>query len=123
YRPWAKHFYLLTGLGYQSTSVTLGDETLAKYSNGNLPSEYKVLSIDAIVASFGLGNRWTWENGVTVGIDWAVVHVPVARTRVQAEFLDIAEKSEEGKKVATAFGYLSRVPTVALLNLGLGFNF
>lgn len=71
----------------------------------------------------GLGNRWQWANGMTFGIDWFRVNIPVFETSVKDDVLkDVTDSGDKSdiKKVIRTF---NRFPTFVLFGLNVGYTF
>lgn len=74
-------------------------------------------------ATLGIGNRWQWKNGFTLGVDWLRINVPLYTTKVENDILDDIDNksdSEDVKKVIRAF---NRIPTFVVFGLNLGYSF
>jgi hypothetical protein len=123
HKPGTKTFQLIYGVGYNATTVDVGNSYTERLSGGALPGEYRMLSVEAITGALGFGNKWEWDNGVSLGVDWAVVYIPLARTKVESRFLDIAANEGDRSDANDTLNFLKYVPTVALFNLGLGYSF
>lgn len=110
-------FHFIMGPVYQDFS--------ARVSGKVAGSGVSVASFGAenLGATLGLGNRWQWRNGITVGIDWLRVNVPLFTTKTENEILkDLNNKSdsEDVKKVIRTF---NRIPTFVVFGLNVGYTF
>lgn len=104
----------------------------AMYQDFHARASGKILSQGVDVATFGaesagavlgIGNRWQWKSGFTLGIDWLRVNVPLFSTKIENEILDDIDNnsdSEDVKKVIRAF---NRIPTFVVFGLNLGYSF
>jgi hypothetical protein len=150
---WAAEFeYSWAGLSTRYIGVDLGSITERRYTlhgrrflgnsfNFTLGAFYqdftarasaRILGQGTDIANFGaeglgvtsgIGNRWQFGNGFTVGIDWIRLNIPLVTTRVDNEILkDINDQSDRSdvRKVIRTF---NRVPTVVVLGLNLGYSF
>jgi len=122
--------YSLMGRRYVSNSFhfILG----AMYQDFHARASGKIVSQGVDVATFGaesagvvlgIGNRWQWKSGFTLGVDWLRVNVPLFSTKVENEILDDIDNnsdSEDVKKVIRAF---NRIPTFVVFGLNLGYSF
>lgn len=71
----------------------------------------------------GFGNRWQFQNGITFGIDYLRLNIPVLETKVEDDVLkDLGSNSDRSdiKKVIRTF---NRIPTVVLLGINVGYTF
>ncbi len=73
--------------------------------------------------SGGLGNRWQWDNGLTLGVDWLRINVPMLETRVDDNVLDSLDDSDNREDVKGVIRTFSRIPTFVLLGLNIGYTF
>lgn len=66
-------FSVSSGLGYRTANITyrIEDRSFGFYIDGKL-------NISSIVIPLFIGNHWTWDNGFTIGCDWAGVMIPIA---------------------------------------------
>lgn len=122
HKPGTKYFQLIYGLSHQRTSIDVGSDITSRFSGGTLPGEYRVLSVESITANLGFGHHWVSDTGVSVGIDWAVLYWPIANTSVKSDVLEVAE-GEDRNAASNALDILKRVPSLALLNLSVGYSF
>lgn len=79
--------------------------------------------VEGLGAAFGLGNRWQWKSGMTLGIDWFRINVPLKTTQNDNKILKNIEDEGSNDDVKNVLGYFSRVPTFVLLGLNLGYTF
>jgi hypothetical protein len=74
-------------------------------------------------AAAGIGNRWQWSNGVTFGIDWFRINVPLIETKVEDNVLDDITNSGDQDDIKNIIRTFNRVPTFVLFGLNLGYTF
>lgn len=112
-------FHFTFGAVYSDFYAKLGDEVLDNFG----VEISRGVEASNIGITGGLGNRWQFNSGVTLGIDWIRINIPVAETRTDDKSLkDIASESdqEDVKKVIRTF---NRIPTFVLFGLHLGYTF
>ncbi len=113
-------FGFLGGLGYRKATIDYQVEsnTTKDFIEGQA-------DISSVIGVLGIGNRWSWENGFTIGCDWAVAMVPIsgsAKTTTRgtlsnAQITDINDTfSELSKK-------LSNSTSLTLLLTSIGYVF
>lgn len=71
----------------------------------------------------GIGNRWQWNNGFTLGVDWIRLNVPVFQTKVEDNVLDDIAGSGDRDDVKKIIRTFNRIPTFVLLGLNIGYTF
>lgn len=71
----------------------------------------------------GIGNRWQWSNGVTFGIDWFRISIPVFETKVEDDVLDDITDSGDSEDIKNIIRTFNRVPTFVLFGLNIGYTF
>lgn len=71
--------------------------------------------------SFGVGNRWIFNNGITVGVDWLRFNMPLATSVKQRVLKELdAENSEDVKRVEKTF---QNFPAFTFVGLNVGYTF
>lgn len=71
----------------------------------------------------GVGNRWQWDSGFTLGVDWFRMNYPLFDKLVDNEVLDNIEDSDDAEMVKDAIDKVKNVPTFVLLGVNLGYSF
>ena len=96
----------------------------ARLGSDIIASDYsQSFSSENLGVTGGIGNRWQWSNGVTFGIDWFRMNVPVLETSVKDKVLrDVIDGGDRSdiKKVIRTF---NRIPTFVLFGLNIGYTF
>lgn len=104
----------------------------AMYQDFNARASGKVLSKGVDVASFGaegagavlgIGNRWQWKNGMTLGIDWLRVNVPLLSTKVENQILDEVDDNSDSNDIKKVIRTFNHIPTFVVFGLNLGYTF
>lgn len=112
-------FHFTFGAVYSDFSAKLGDDILDNFGQ-EISREVEASNVGI---TGGLGNRWQLDSGITWGIDWIRINIPVVETNVDDNVLDdIASEGdqEDVKKVIRTF---NRIPTFVLFGLHLGYTF
>ncbi len=103
------------GLVYSKAEANLG---------ADIPTtaNYNFFEMENIGATFGFGNRWLWESGISFGIDWFRMNQPLfARWENDAVVKDLSDNdATDVKKVMRGFNTL---PTFVFLGIKLGYTF
>lgn len=71
----------------------------------------------------GFGNRWQWTNGLTVGVDWIRLNVPVFETEVKDEVLKNVPNADDQGDIKDVIKAFNRIPTFVLFGLNIGYSF
>src|SRR5690606_37663613 len=107
------------GLVYNDFNARLGGDMLDRFG-AEIKSSFEVQNLGL---TSGIGNRWQWQNGITLGIDWLRLNVPVIETNVRDDVLDDIGNSGDRDDVKKVIGTLNRIPTFVLLGLHVGYTF
>lgn len=103
------------GMIYQKGEAELG---------GDIPAttNHDVFEMESFGATLGFGNRWQWENGLTLGIDWFRMNQPFFGQWENESVLKqvSANDADDLKKIMRAFNTL---PTFVFLGLNIGYTF
>ncbi|HXH29618.1 MAG TPA: hypothetical protein VNJ01_02285 [Bacteriovoracaceae bacterium] len=112
-------FHFIFGGYFNDFDAHLGSSILSQM--GSVPESG--FRVQGLGLATGIGNRWQWQNGITAGIDWLRVNIPLIETRVEDKVLkDISDDSDRGdvKEVISAF---NDIPTFVLFGLNVGYTF
>lgn len=115
-------FNLSYGVSYFDFSLNLGDKLLSSVTGGAAPSA-ELVSAKALGINIGIGNRWSFANNITFGIDWISLSQPLFVTRKNSEFLNLTSSQADKDSVDTALKIISYFPRLAFLKLQLGYQF
>ncbi|MFP5385772.1 MAG: hypothetical protein ACLGHN_06805 [Bacteriovoracia bacterium] len=107
------------GAVYSQFSAHLGSDFLDQFGR-ELNSSFEAQNIGL---TGGIGNRWQWSNGLTVGIDWLHLNVPVFETYVRDDVLDSISEDDEHTDIKNIIRKFNRLPTFVLFGLSLGYTF
>lgn len=118
-RYWGNSFNFTFGPVYNDVKARLGSDILDSLGT-EIKSSFRVQNLGLTV---GMGNRWQWGNGFTLGLDWIRLNVPVLETAVKDNVLDDISKSSDRTDVKEVIRTLNRVPTFVLLGINLGYTF
>lgn len=109
-------FNVSFGSVYSTFKARVGNDVLGS----GVSSE---LSAQNLGVTGGLGNRWQWDNGFTLGFDWIRVNIPVVETKVEDKVLDDIPGAEDRDDVKTFIRAFNRIPTFVLLGVNVGYSF
>lgn len=115
-------FNISYGLSYFDFSLHLGDKLLNRVTGGTYPS-LDLVEVQSLGFNFALGNRWTFQRNITVGIDWISWAQPLAVTSKKSSFLDYASNQQDKDDVDKALKLISYFPRFALVKIQLGILF
>lgn len=119
---WASSFNLTAGIGEREMAFELGSTLLDRIPENKIPNK-KLIEIKRYILTFGIGNRWHFPKGFTVGADWLEIAAPVGKARVQSEIVDAIENDSDRKNAKKAISYLQNLPTINVVKLSMGYSF
>jgi hypothetical protein len=111
-------FHFTFGFVLSDFSAEVGNEIINSFGAGITSS----FSAQNLGITAGVANRWQWKNGLTLGVDWIRLNVPVVELGVRDDILDDITGSdrEDIKDVISTF---NKIPTFVLFGLTLGYSF
>lgn len=112
-------FHFTFGAVYSTFSARLGSDILDSFGN-EINSEF---SAENIGATGGIGNRWQWQNGFTLGIDWIRLNIPLYESRVEDKVLESVGGSSDREDIKDVIRTFNRIPTFVLFGINLGYTF
>jgi hypothetical protein len=115
-------FNVVFGVGEREYTVELGDRIM-RYVPAESRYDGNLLSVKNYVVDFGVGNRWQWKNGITVGADWIAIEYPISQSRIHSGPLERIEHDKTRRDVKRAIGYMQYMPTVTVAKLNFGYTF
>lgn len=80
-------------------------------------------SAENLGVSGGFGNRWQWKNGITFGIDWLRLNIPVFETKVEDKVLKNVPGADDQEEIKDLIRTFNRIPTFVLFGLNIGYTF
>jgi hypothetical protein len=112
-------FHFLYGIYRNDFYARLGGNVLNHLANRNFDS----FRVNGIGASGGIGNRWQYKNGITLGIDWFRMNLPLVDKHVDGEVLNYISDESTKNNVNKVIQALKNVPTFVLLGFNIGYTF
>ena len=77
--------------------------------------------MDIYGVSFGVGNRWIYNNGISLGVDWLRFNMPFATSTKQKVLKTLdAENSDDVKRVGKVF---RNFPAFTFIGVNIGYTF
>jgi hypothetical protein len=99
--------------------VKLGDNFWGSASN----STVNVLKIQTVGAVWGVGNRWKWDNGLTIGADWFRIFYPLTVLDQEDDFLKNRPDTSEKDDVKDLIDAISNIPSFTIAHFEIGYRF
>jgi hypothetical protein len=115
-------FNLFFGIHHENLELVLGDALVAGLSGVDV-SEYRLLQLSNLGIGLGLGNRWYFENGFTVGIDWLAINQPIIPLKTESKFLSSNANQSDKDAVDKGLTALKLLPRLTLIKVALGWTF
>lgn len=123
YRSYSQRnsFSFLYGLNYYNFSANLGNDYLSSISGNS--AQFELLRVESLGLTLGLGNRWQLNSGLSFGVDWFTVNIPIRVFNTDADYLSSDADQADKNDVENVFNVLKRVPTFSFLKFQVGYHF
>lgn len=108
------------GPGYHTLNIDIGDKLLSKLTRQDLHLE--IVDISAYVLNLGLGNRFQFDNGITVGADWFDISVPLV-TQLNEKASPYFSDANERDKFLKTINLLRNFPSMTIAKIQVGYTF
>lgn len=115
-------FNVVFGFGEREYAIELGDRIM-RYVPASSQYDEKLLSVKNYVVDFGVGNRWQWKNGITLGADWVAIEYPIGQSRISSGVIDAIEHEKTRRDVKRVIGVMRYMPTITVAKLNFGYTF
>ena len=119
--PNSNSFYFTLGIGQRQIEASLGDSMLSRLSG--IDFDISVIKIKNTILEMGIGNRWQYDSGFTLTINWLELFIPIGDAETDAPFLDYVVNESDRKNVKTAIDVLDSLPTFTIFKTQLGYSF
>lgn len=114
-------FSVFGGLGYRTATINMGVKT-----NTTLISVDSTVTATNIIMFLGLGNHWIFENGLTIGCDWAAMSIPITSSSSYTQTTTglSSNEAEDIEKSSADLGVkISKINAISLLIGNIGYRF
>ena len=112
-------FHFIFGGSYHKLNARVGNDFLDNMTDQSIKS-FNVSSIDI---TLGVGNRWQWDNGFSLQMEWFKFNYPILGKKANADVVDNITDEDDKKDLEDALDTLKSFPTFTLLGIGLGYSF
>ena len=112
-------FHFIIGAFKSDFHAELGSKYLEEM-NDKTYSDFRVQGIGAVI---GFGNRWQWQRGFTLGIDWFRMNIPLIDKKVENEVIDNINDDSDASFVKKWVRRVQNIPTFVLFGLNIGYSF
>jgi hypothetical protein len=109
------------GLSYFNTQISVGNEYLASASN--LPASLDLIGVKSLGFIWGVGNRWNFNRGFTVGVDWFSWAQPILIIDRDRELLDYIQDEGARDTLDEALRLSAYFPRFTVLKVQIGWSF
>lgn len=114
---WDGTFNFQYGLYISSTSITLGKT----YLGTGVTSD--AISVTNLGGMWGFGNKWSWNNGFQLGMDYFKIFYPITTLTKESDFLNESANQSDKDDVKELVDGLSKLPQLTLLHFEIGYRF
>lgn len=111
-------FYLAMGPYINELTIDLSKEIRDAAGVANTQD----VEVSTLGVAFGIGNRWQYENGLTVGIDWLRINQPTGIYHVNNSALKDLEEDDKDDVKRTG-RILRTMPAFTYLGVNVGYTF
>ncbi len=112
-------FHFSFGGVYSRFSAKLGNDYLDTLGNKITTG----FSAENLGVTLGIGNRWQWSNGITLGVDWIRINYPLVTTKIDDNSLNDVADSADRSDLKDSLKTFNRIPTFVLFGLNVGYSF
>jgi hypothetical protein len=112
-------FHWIFGLYKDDFRATLGSDYVEDMNDTSIDD----LKVEILGATLGLGNRWQWKSGVTMGMDWVRTNIPIFDRKVDDGVLKNIDDGSDHDRVKKVINRVVSVPSFTLFGLYLGYTF
>lgn len=112
-------FNFIIGAFKNDFEAQLGNDIVNDMTDKSI-DEFEVTGIGL---ALGIGNRWQWGNGFTLGFDWFRMNVPLFDKRVDNDVLNRIDDNNDLSRVKDYIDKVKNIPTFVLLGINLGYTF
>jgi hypothetical protein len=116
-RYFGNSFNILFGAFKNDFHASLGSGLL---NNNEWIDDFRVQGMGLTI---GIGNRWQWHNGFTMGVDWFRLNIPLIDKKVENDVLNNIEDNSDLRSVRDNINRVRNLPNFVLLGVNLGYTF
>lgn len=117
--PGSNSLNFIFGFFRSEFTAELGDAIL---SRTGAPSG-TVLGFKSFGPLVGLGNRWQWRYGMTIGVDWIAMYVPLIDRTTDDKALKAVTNQTDRSDLDKVTSAINRLPQFDVLKLSFGYAF
>lgn len=110
------------GLSYATLESRLGKEYINSLPPGTT-HDPDLLQVDVLALDIGFGNRWYFDSGITLGVDWLGVTQPLATLKKKESFTDQTSSQSDKDDVEKFINIMTSFPRLYTLKVQLGYSF
>ncbi len=115
-------FNFFAGVTYFMFDIHVGNDILSRLNVATFP-DLDLISQRAVGVVIGLGNRWTFDRNITLGIDWFSWSQPIWVTQRENQILNYMSNQKDRDAVNDAIEVISYLPRLSFLKVQLGIGF
>jgi hypothetical protein len=82
-----------------------------------------LLRVETQGITFGIGNRWQFDNGLSFGVDWFRINYASFKNKVTDKVSEHLTDQDDKDDLEDTIDKLKNIPTLVLFGLSLGYSF
>lgn len=112
-------FHWIFGVYKDDLKARLGNDITDSMNNTRIDD----LKVSVLGGTVGVGNRWQWQKGFTVGIDWFRMNMPLLDRETDDGVLKYIDNENDYDLVKRGMDRVAKIPTFVLMGIYLGYTF
>jgi hypothetical protein len=115
-------FNLVYGMSYIDSQLDIGSEDLSAWTGGAYPY-LNLVEVRTLGFNVGLGNRWSFDSGFTIGADWFGWAQPIAVIKRDVPIKQYISNDKAKENLDDTVGLLAFLPRFYAAKLHIGWMF
>ncbi len=118
--PNTNSFNFIMGFFKSEFSAKLGNTAISHFST--IPSS-TIFKLESFGPELGVSNRWQWSPGVTLGVDWFIMYIPLFKRTPDEGVLKESQNTSDRSDLDKITSLVQNIPQFDLLRITLGYTF
>lgn len=113
-------FHYIVGLSRETGDFRLGNKYLNMVTGAG---DISLAKFSSLAVNLGLGNRWQWENGLSFGVDWATLILPLSVQDTNSDYFQTNASAADKQSLRDTLDIIAKFPRFAFLTVSAGWSF